>query len=260
MELQWFGVNAFHLSAGGVTVLLDPYVTRCRDPLCAPALVRRCFPLATAVVVSHSHWDHLADVHVVAAETGSEVFGSRTTVNICRSYGIPADRLVELAAGDRVERPGFSVQFFRSLHVPLNDGTVAYAGTYEQPPPKPPTRVEEYLEGGTFAVLMELGGYRILDLGSANLVDEELRGLSVDVLLLGTGGWQRTPRYLERVLGCVSARIVVPCHHDDFLMPLAKGLVVRDPGGLAELTARIPQLAPGTEVRQLDLLGTLSLA
>ncbi len=259
MDLQWLGINAFRFRNRGRTILLDPYVSRQRNPLCDPETVRRYVPEATAVVVSHSHWDHLADTHVVAAETGAEVFGSRTTVSICRSYGIPADRLVELAAGDRVERPDFSVQFFRSLHVPLNDGTVAYAGSYEQPPPKPPTRVEEYLEGGTFAVLLEIGGYRILDIGSANLVDEDLRGLAVDVLLLGTGGWQRTPRYLERVFGCVSARIVVPCHHDDFLMPLAQGLVVRDPAGLAELAARIPQLAPGTEVRQLDLLGALRL-
>ncbi len=259
MELQWLGVNAFRFAAGDTTVLLDPYATRRREPLCDPAVAKRYFPQATGIVISHSHWDHLADAHAVAAHTGAEVFGSRTTASVCQSFGLPPDRLVVLAAGDRAERPGFAVQFFASRHVLLDNGTVAYAGTYETPPPAPPRTAPEYLEGGTFAVLFEIGGYRILDLGSANLEDDCLRGLEVDVLLLGAGGWQRTPRYLERVFGNVSARLVVPCHHDDFLVPLEKGIVIRAPEKLAELVRRIPLLAPGTAVRQLDLLETLHL-
>lgn len=259
MNMQWLGINAFRFAADGATVLLDPYVTRCRSPLCEPATVRRYFPQATAIVVSHSHWDHLADAHVVAAHTGAEVFGSRTTANICRSHGVPSGQLVEMADGDRAERPGFSVQFLRSLHVPLADGSVAYAGTYEAPPSRPPQTAPEYLEGGTFAVLLEIGGVRILDIGSANLVEENLRGLHVDVLLLSAGGWQGTPRFLERVFACVSAGIVVPCHYDNYLLPLDAGLAVRDPAGLAEFTRRIQLLAPGTDVRHLDLLGSLQL-
>jgi L-ascorbate metabolism protein UlaG (beta-lactamase superfamily) len=259
MELQWLGVNAFRFVAGETIVLLDPYVTRRREPLCDPAVAKQYFPEAAAIIISHSHWDHLADGHVVAAHTGAEVFGSRTTVSVCQSFGLPDDRLVVLAAGDRAQRPAFSVQFFASRHVVLSNGTVAYAGTYETPPPVPPRTAPEYLEGGTFAVLLEIGGYRILDIGSANLEDGCLRGLEVDVLLLGAGGWQRTPRYLERVFENVSAKLVVPCHHDDFLVPLEKGIVIRDQAALDELIRRIPVLSPGTEVCQLDLLETLRL-
>jgi L-ascorbate metabolism protein UlaG (beta-lactamase superfamily) len=114
------------------------------------------------------------------------------------------------------------------------------------------------LEGGTFAVVLEFGGLRILDIGSANLVDEALRGLDVDLLLLGCGGWQRTPDYLERVFSCVSARWVVPCHQDDFLRPLTEPIVVRNQEGMAKMARRIPVLAPGTEFIQLDLLESRS--
>ena len=259
MDLQWLGINAFRLTQGGTTVLLDPYVTRQTKPLCKPELVRRCFPAAAAVVISHSHWDHLADAHVVAAHTGAVVFGSRTTVNVCRSFGIPDGQLVELDDGDLAERAGVSVRFLRSAHMPLPDGTVAYPGCYEAPPCRPPQAAPEYLEGGTFAVLLELGGCRVLDIGSANLVEDGIRGLEVDVLLLSAAGWQRTPQYLERVFSCVSARVVVPCHHDDFLQPLTEGIRVRDPAGLAELVRRVPELAPGTQVRSLDLLETISV-
>ena len=68
-----------------------------------------------------------------------------------------------------------------------------------------------------------------------------------------------TPQYLERVFSCVSARVVVPCHHDDFLQPLTEGIRVRDPAGLAELVRRVPELAPGTQVRSLDPLETISV-
>jgi L-ascorbate metabolism protein UlaG (beta-lactamase superfamily) len=243
---------------GEQTILLDPYVTRQGEPLCDPEMVKRHVPEATAVIVSHSHWDHLADAHVVALYTGAVVVGSRTTVNICRSFGVPDGQLVEIAAGETVARAGFSVRFLASKHVVLDNGTVAYAGTYETPPPSPLRRAPDYLEGGTFAVLLEFGGYRILDIGSANLVEEAIRGLEVDILLLSAGGWQRTERYLERVFSCVTARWVVPCHHDDFLHPLAAGIRVRDPEGLAELVRRIPELAPGTEVVQLGLMESFS--
>ena len=257
MELQWFGINAFRFAHDGMTVLLDPYVSRQTEPLCVPEVARRLFPTASAVVVSHSHWDHLADTHVVAAHTGAVVFGSRTTVNVCRSHGIPDRQLVELAAGATATRDGLSVEFLPSLHVMLGDGRVAYAGSYEAPPCPPPRTATEYLEGGTFAVVLELAGRRILSIGSANLIEEPLRGLEVDVLLLGAGGWQRTPQYLERVFSCVRAGLVVPCHFDDFRRPLEDGLVVRDPAGLAEMVRRIPELSPGTRVRTLGLLETI---
>jgi L-ascorbate metabolism protein UlaG (beta-lactamase superfamily) len=258
MQVQWLGINAFRFVDGEQTIVLDPYVTRQREPLCDPDVVKQYVPTATAMIISHSHWDHLADAHVVALHTGAEVFGSRTTVNVCRSFGVPDSQLVEMAAGDTVARDRFSVRFLASKHVVLDNGTVAYAGTYETPPPSPPRLAPDYLEGGTFAVLLEFGGYRILDIGSANLVEEAIRGLEVDILLLSSGGWQRTPRYLERVFSCVTARWVVPCHHDDFLRPLAAGIRVRDPEGLAELVRRIPELAPATEVVQLGLLESFS--
>lgn len=256
LQIQWLGVNAFRFTFDGKTVLLDPYVTRDPDRLCDPALARKHFPHADAIVVSHSHWDHLADTPALAEQTGAEVIGSRTTCNICRAFGIPDRQLIEM--GPRAERDlgGWSVRFLPSLHMALADGTVAFAGTYESPP-SPPRSRQEYLEGGSFAVLFDFGGNQVLNIGSANLIDKELEGLAPQTLLLGIGGWQRTPRYLERVLSCVSPRLVIPSHHDDLLSPLADGLKIKEPEAVAAFTEKMKRIAPHVHVRVLDLFETI---
>ena len=208
---------------GGKTVLVDPYVTRRPDAVSDPEVLARHFPAADHIVISHSHWDHIADTPALAELTGATVVGSETTVNVCRAHGIPESRLCQVEPEGIFRCPWFSVRFIPSLHACPPGATVPYAGTYSAPPPLPLTR-ERYLEGGTYALHLVFGERSVLNIGSANLIDAGIKGTSCDLLLLSIAGRANTPDYLKRVFECVTPKLVAPVHFDNFLIPFKEGL------------------------------------
>lgn len=68
MKLKFLGINGFELQANGKTLLIDPYVTRDRDRLSVPAVVRKHIKEADYIFLGHSHWDHAADVAEIAIQ------------------------------------------------------------------------------------------------------------------------------------------------------------------------------------------------
>lgn len=259
VQLEWLGINGFRFEFLGRTVLLDPYVTRNRAVLCDPECVRRHIPAADYVVISHSHWDHLADAHAIAAQTGATVVGSETTCSICESLGVPEEQLTEAEAFSRIACGDFAVTLFPSLHIVMRDGNVPYAGTYTSPPATPPASAPDYLEGNTFAVLFEFGETRILNIGSANVIEEHLRDTRPRVLLLGIAKWEGAPRYIERVMASTQPAMVIPTHYDRMDEPLERGITDRDPAAMDRFLKTMEKVAPSVEVRTLDYFEKLIL-
>lgn len=226
VTMTWLGINGFAFQSGRRTLLIDPYVSRDKVSLCHPEVVRRYVPAADAILLGHSHWDHMADTAEIAFRTGCHVFGSRTAVNIGRCLGLPEGRLSPWQAGQEVDLgEGCSVTPIRSLH----KAPAGYPGEYHDVP-SAITTAADYLEGGTWALLLRLPGVSVLNVGSANLIREELRGLSCDVLLASIGGWSEP--YVRDLLDCVRAEVLVPTHYDDYLHCPAEA-----PGGGANLAA-----------------------
>ena len=259
VQLEWLGINSFRFEYRGRTTLLDPYVTRNRTSLCEPERVRRLLPAADYVVISHSHWDHLADAHAIAAHTGAKVIGSETTRNTCESLGVPRDQLVHAEAFSRIDFGDLAVTFFPSRHMVSPGRDVPYAGVYTSPPAPPPAAAPEYLEGGTFAVLFEFGGTRVLNVGSANVIEEHLRDTRPEVLILSIAKWEYAPRFVERVMAATQPAMVIPSHYDSLEGPLERGLVDRDPAATARFLEAMAKVAPSVEVRRLDYFEKLTL-
>lgn len=224
VTMTWLGINGFAFHSGGRTILIDPYVSRDKVSLCHPEVVQRHVPAADAILLGHSHWDHMADTAEIAVRTGCRVFGSQTAVNIGRCLGLPEERLSAWQAGRAVDLGGgCSVTPIRSLH----KAPAGYPGEYRDVPTAVATAAD-YLEGGTWALFLRLPGVSVLNVGSANLIREELHGRSCNVLLASIGGWSE--QYLRDLLDCVAADVLVPTHYDDYLhCPAEK------PGGEATL-------------------------
>lgn len=227
LELEWLGTSGFRLSYQGRTLLIDPYVTRA--PLADLAWGRRLRPspeaidryvrAADAVLVGHTHFDHAVDVPAIAERRGCRVYGSRSLARLMALHGAP-ERAVEVEPYRVYEVGPFAVTFVPSRHSKLVLGlSVPFGGelTCEA--------VEEltapaYRCGDCFGLHIEVAGVRLYHQGSADLVDEAVRHRGVDVFLCGVAGRRFTPRYLERILGRLEPRIVVPHHFDDFFRPL----------------------------------------
>jgi L-ascorbate metabolism protein UlaG (beta-lactamase superfamily) len=93
----------------------------------------------------------------------------------------------------------------------------------------PPARATEYLDGGSYALLIEHGGRNLLVNGSAGFVPGALRGRDAEVVFLGiTGLGTRDDDYRDaywrEVVDAVGAKRVVPIHWDDFTLPLDRPL------------------------------------
>jgi L-ascorbate metabolism protein UlaG (beta-lactamase superfamily) len=78
-ELTWLGHGSWSIQSGGSRVVLDPFLD---DSPVAP--VKSGQVEADFILVSHGHYDHVADVEKIARRTGATIISS---FEICEWYG-----------------------------------------------------------------------------------------------------------------------------------------------------------------------------
>jgi L-ascorbate metabolism protein UlaG (beta-lactamase superfamily) len=230
LSVRWLGTAGHVVTAGKTTVLLDPFLTR-------PGLRGLARPLETderavferlpanvdAVFVGHSHYDHLLDTPAIARRFGARVFGSASTLAVCRAAGVPDAQLELVPPDGREARVGdVEVAFVPSKHGRIFLGRVPFPGDVRDGQALP-LHAWGYRMGGAFGIWLRAGGRTLYHNGSADLVDAELSGRSADVLLVGLAGRKGTRDYLDRLTDLLAPRVIVPTHHDAFFGPLDLG-------------------------------------
>jgi L-ascorbate metabolism protein UlaG (beta-lactamase superfamily) len=85
-DLTYLGVAGWRVDDGANALLVDPFFSRTRledggamlSP--DPGLIARYAPAhANAILVGHSHYDHLLDVPDIAKRTGATIVGTEST-------------------------------------------------------------------------------------------------------------------------------------------------------------------------------------
>jgi L-ascorbate metabolism protein UlaG (beta-lactamase superfamily) len=255
VSVRWLGTAGHVIEHGGTTLLIDPFLSRtgllatAASPLRpdADSFWHHLPPRITGVLLGHSHYDHLLDAPEIARRSGALVVGSASTAAFARAGGVDEALIVTVPPAGLVTRVGEAeVRFVPSLHGRLLAGRVPFPGEVRGAPPLP-ARVWNYRMGGAFGVHVTIGGVSIYHNGSANLIDAQLEGLSADVVLLGLAGRRGTPGYVERVIGLLRPRLVVPTHHDAFFAPLEQGVRLLPgidlPGFCGQASRSAPQAA-----------------
>jgi L-ascorbate metabolism protein UlaG (beta-lactamase superfamily) len=232
LELSWLGVSGYRLTYEGVSLFIDPYVSRV--PLRALLLRRVALPdealidrYASApgpvagVLVGHTHFDHAVDAPAIARRHGTKAYGSASLKRLMRLHGL-GHLAVEVAAHHPYQLGPFAVSFVPSRHskllfgrkVPM-DGQLTCDHLDGLAP-------GAYKCGAVWGIRIEVAGVSLYHQGSANLDDEQLRDGAVDVFLAGIAGRTVTPRYWERILPRLDPRVLVPTHYDNFFSPLGR--------------------------------------
>jgi L-ascorbate metabolism protein UlaG (beta-lactamase superfamily) len=230
LELVWLGVSGYRLTYEGVSLFIDPYVSRV--PLRAFLLRRKTLPDAAlidrfanapgpvaGVLVGHTHFDHAVDAPAIARRHGTKAYGSPSLAHLMRLHGA-GDLAVEVVPHRPYELGPFVVRFVPSRHSKLLFGRkVPMDGelTCEHLHGLAPTA---YKCGDVYGIRIDVAGISLYHQGSADLNDGELRDGPVDFFLAGVAGRSVTPRYWERILPRLDPRIVVPTHYDNFFSPL----------------------------------------
>ena len=244
MEVKWYGINALEFRAPGVSFMIDPYVSRDRVHLHHPEEVDKYVTSSpSAVLMTHAHWDHLADMPRIIARTGTILYASATACNILRSLKVPDTNLRVIHYGEHLELPGgVQVTVVESRHKGMDDEAPGY-----DTPPSPDTLslADNWRCGEVFGFLIRHHGLSIYNIGSANLLPSAAHGIQCDYLIAGISRWEDGfPKLLQDNLrfGCL-----IPTHHDEFTLPLDQFRLRGD-------LQRLQEAIPGLRVRELPVL------
>ena len=232
LELAWLGVSGYRLTYEGVSVFIDPYVSRV--PLRSLLLRRVAMPdermidryagapgPVAGVLVGHTHFDHAVDAPAIARRHGAKAYGSPSLAHLMRLHGL-GELAVEVVPHRPYELGPFVVRFVPSRHSKLLFGRkVPMHGelTCDHLDGLAPGA---YRCGAVWGIRIDVAGVVLYHPGSADLDDAQLRDGPVDVFLAGVAGRSVTPRYWERILPRLDPRIVVPTHYDNFFSPLGR--------------------------------------
>lgn len=234
LRIEWLGVSGYRLSYEGVSLLIDPYLSRValrtlllrRSARPDMAMLERYGSIdepVAGVLVGHTHFDHAVDAPELARRFGCNAYGSASLAHLMRLHGLGA-QAIEVQPRRAYELGPFVVRFVPSRHSKLILGRrVPFDGelTCDHLDGLWPGA---YRCGQVWGIRIEVAGTILYHQGSADLDDEALGVEPVDVFLAGVAGRSVTPRYWERVLPKLDPRVVVPTHYDNFFRPLGSEL------------------------------------
>lgn len=231
-DLRWLGTTGWRFEHDGHVLLVDPYLSRFptglssgrfdpTTPLQVDEAACRAVTGARTILVTHSHWDHFADVPHLAQRDGSRVIGTPTTAYLARSMGLPAASASTVGGGEQLDLGEYVVHVLPGLHSRNRSWSVLFPGVHTAPPAAPRT-IADLPEGDTLAFhVRPRSGPSVLVLGASDVDDHALSGLRPDVVAAPVAASDATHDYLPRLLEALDRPpVVVPSHWDDFESPL----------------------------------------
>jgi len=217
---RWLGAAGIELTASGRTLIIDPYfsripfwnvfIGRLRS---RPDLVETHIVTCHEILVTHSHFDHLMDVPLIARRTGARVYGSLFTCRLLSRCGVPDEQIFEIQTGDRLDLNGFKVRVLKSWHtnIPwLNGGDVPVEKS-------PPGRARDFRMDKKFAFEIDAHGVQLLTDPGRELE----ASAAADILFLRP---DLNARECRALLKSIRPRLVIPIHWESHHRPLNKPL------------------------------------
>jgi len=226
--LTWLGVTGYRLNDGVTTLLVDPTPTRpsglglllpCESD---PELAKEWCPKADVILVNHAHHDHALDVPTIARQTGAQVYGSQSSVNLCLSRGVPAAQTHVIKGGDTLTLGTFQVEVVACYHSAIAGIQNPMAGVI--PPDAGSLRWWQFGQDGCFAFRIKGGDVTLWDHPTSTYLPGSLGARTAPNLIVGITGEPLTEERAKGIVSECKPRRVLPTHYDNFLQPIGKGL------------------------------------
>ncbi len=215
--LRWLGNAGFEFKMDGLTLIVDPFLTRPKarqlylGRVAADyAALQKHIPHCDHILVSHAHFDHCMDAPEIALRTGATVHGSANTCVLMRQAGVPLNQTHSISAGDSFCIGNIHVSVLPAAH-PWLPG---YYYAKPNPAMKFPAPLRDYCMDACFSYLVECAGSRILIWSSTHSAGAPRADL-LTCRAVSSQSW-----YAD-LLGQVQPRVVIPQHWDDFFQPLS---------------------------------------
>jgi L-ascorbate metabolism protein UlaG (beta-lactamase superfamily) len=216
-----------------------------------------------AILVTHTHWDHFADVPHIAKTRGATVYTTLSGYHLGLAMGVPASQLAVVKGSEELHIGDAAVRVIGSLHSRSGGGGLLFPGVRTQTP-EPPRTIADLPEGDTLSFLIRRpdGSGGVLLLGASDYDDQVMRGLGVDTVALPVPSNDVTADYVGRLLRVLDLpRTVVLVHWDNFESPLENPPAADDKSiaRMRAITAEIKRVSPRTRVLQPRYLTPMNL-
>ena len=110
-QITWFGHNCWSIETAGTTILLDPFLDESPTAPVKAADVKADF-----LLVSHGHFDHIADAVAVANRTGATVLANYEVGSWLGKQGVAGEKIIGMNPGGGIEQPFGHVKFTIAHH------------------------------------------------------------------------------------------------------------------------------------------------
>jgi L-ascorbate metabolism protein UlaG (beta-lactamase superfamily) len=193
MQIRFLGHAAFELTDGGVSVLIDPFLTGNPKAAVTPDELS-----PDAILLTHGHGDHFGDTVAIAKRTNAHVVAIVEIANELGAEGL--ENVHDPNIGGTVELEWGSVKLTQAWHTSTTPkGTVNTAA----------------------GLIVKIAGKTIYHLGDTSLFSdlalEAKRVGGVDVALMCIGGHYTMDRHdAVEAARLIGAKQVIPCHYDTF--------------------------------------------
>ena len=217
---RWLGVGGLQLCWRGQVLLIDPFLTRpsLRQVLLQPLktdveLVRHEITQASAILITHAHYDHLLDTPEIVRQTNASVYGSENVIKLLRAAGVPEENCRLIQNGDRLEAGAFQIEVIEGRHLPVP----FFAPTRLPSTIRAPRRVWDYQMDRCFSFSISNIAPTILIWHSV----EAEGAVPAQILIVDS---EIPFSAFEQLVRRAKPGWVIPIHWDDFFLPLAAPL------------------------------------
>jgi L-ascorbate metabolism protein UlaG (beta-lactamase superfamily) len=193
VDIRWLGQSCFELTAGGTTVLTDPFLTG--NPKAA-ASADEVNP--DVILLTHGHADHLGDTVDIAKRTGATVVAITELAGEIGGAGV--ENVLDPNYGGTVTFDWGWVKLVPAWHTAVSPN-----GTPHMPA----------------GLLIHIGDHLVYHLGDTALFSDmkliAQRGDKVDLALVPIGGHYTMDRFdAVTAVGLINPQQVIPCHYNTF--------------------------------------------
>jgi L-ascorbate metabolism protein UlaG (beta-lactamase superfamily) len=194
VTLTWTGHSTFLIDTGSGTILVDPFFDDCPTASTKAAAVA-----CDAILITHAHFDHLADAAAIASRTGAAVHCAFEIATWLERQGVKTAQAMN--HGGRVAVPGGMARMEIAFHSSsLPDGSYG---------------------GNPAGWLLDVAGKRIYIAGDTCVFSDMARighprdGRGLDLAILPIGDlFTMGPEESLEAIRLLEPRHVLPCHYD----------------------------------------------
>jgi L-ascorbate metabolism protein UlaG (beta-lactamase superfamily) len=194
VTLTWIGHSTFLIDTGAGTILVDPFLDECPT-----ASMKAADVACEAILITHAHFDHMADAAAIATRTGAKVCCAFEIANWLGKQGV--ENLQPMNHGGRVAVPGGTAKMEIAFHSSsLPDGSYG---------------------GNPAGWLLDVAGKRIYLAGDTGVFSDMERigrarnGRGLDLAILPIGDlFTMGPEESLEAIRLLAPAVVLPCHYD----------------------------------------------